>query len=178
MKLRMSRIARWGLSTARPTRRTAAPGSSRVSSRPHPAPPRAGALPLWERPPPVYRLGTPNGVKVTSMLEELLELGHSGAEYDAWKIDIGEGAQFGSGFVAINPNSKIPALLDRSDPVHPQRVFESGAILLYLAETFGALLTSDPAGRAAALSRLMWHMGWAPETGGGCGVLSAHARAR
>ena len=120
-------------------------------------------------------LGTPNGVKVTIMLEELLALGHKGAEYDAWLIDIGESEQFGSGFVAINPNSKIPALLDRSDPDHPQRVFESGAILLHLAEKFGALLPTDPAARTAALSWLMWQMGSAPFLGGGFGHFYAYA---
>jgi GST-like protein len=123
----------------------------------------------------LYSLGTPNGVKVTILLEELLAAGHAGAEYDAWLIDIGEGDQFGSGFVALNPNSKIPALLDRSDPAHPQRVFESGAILLYLAEKFGAFLPTDPAARTAALSWLMWQMGSAPFLGGGFGHFYAYA---
>ena len=110
-----------------------------------------------------------NGQKVTIMLEELIAAGHAGAEYDAWYIDIGEGDQFGSGFVEINPNSKIPALLDRSDPAKPQRVFESGSILLYLAEKFGAFLPTDPARRTEALSWLFWQMGSAPFLGGGFG---------
>ncbi|MEO7813973.1 MAG: glutathione-dependent disulfide-bond oxidoreductase, partial [Sphingomicrobium sp.] len=133
------------------------------------------ALPVGKHPLQLYSLGTPNGVKVTILLEELLAAGHTGAEYDAWKIDIGEGEQFGSGFVAINPNSKIPALLDRTDPAHPQRVFESGAILLYLAEKFGAFLPTDPAARTAALSWLMWQMGSAPFLGGGFGHFFAYA---
>ena len=142
--------------------------------------PTAGAtsertLPVGTHPLQLYSLGTPNGVKVTILLEELLAAGHGGAEYDAWKIDIGEGEQFGSGFVAINPNSKIPALLDRTDPAHPQRVFESGAILLYLAEKFGAFLPTDPAARTAALSWLMWQMGSAPFLGGGFGHFFAYA---
>ncbi len=132
-------------------------------------------LPVGAHPLQLYSLGTPNGVKVTIMLEELLALGHAGAEYDGWAIDIGKGDQFGSGFVAINPNSKIPALLDRSDPAHPQRVFESGAILLYLAEKFGALLPTEPAARTAALSWLMWQMGSAPFLGGGFGHFFAYA---
>ncbi|MDU0960131.1 MAG: glutathione-dependent disulfide-bond oxidoreductase, partial [Bradyrhizobium sp.] len=119
-------------------------------------------------------LGTPNGVKVTVMLEELLALGHAGAEYDAWLIRIGEGDQFGSGFVAINPNSKIPALLDRSGP-EPIRVFESGAILVYLAEKFGAFLPTEPAKRAECLSWLFWQMGAAPYLGGGFGHFYAYA---
>ena len=132
-------------------------------------------LPVGKHPLQLYSLGTPNGVKVTIMLEELLAAGHSGADYDAWLIDIGEGQQFSSGFVAVNPNSKIPALLDRSDPAHPQRVFESGAILLYLAEKFGAFLPNDPAQRTAALSWLMWQMGSAPFLGGGFGHFYAYA---
>src|SRR5271166_3380503 len=112
----------------------------------------------------LYSLGTPNGVKVTIMLEELLALGRVGAEYDAWLINIGQGDQFGSGFVAVNPNSKIPALLDRSGP-EPVRVFESGAILLYLAEKFGAFLPAGPT-RAECLSWLFWQMGCAPFLGG------------
>ena len=132
-------------------------------------------LPVGDHPLQLYSLGTPNGVKVTIMLEELLALGHIGTEYDAWLIDISEGDQFGSGFVAINPNSKIPALLDRTDPDHPQRVFESGAILLYLAEKFGALLPTDPAARTAALSWLMWQMGSAPFLGGGFGHFYSYA---
>ena len=135
-------------------------------------------LPLGAHPLQLYSLGTPNGVKVTIMLEELLAAGHAGAEYDAWLIDIGEGDQFGSGFVALNPNSKIPALLDRSDPAAPQRVFESGAILLYLAEKFGAFLPTAPAARAAALSWLMWQMGSAPFLGGGFGHFFAYAPAK
>ena len=135
-------------------------------------------LPVGDHPLQLYSLGTPNGVKVTIMLEELLAFGHVGAEYDAWLIDIGEGEQFGSGFVAINPNSKIPALLDRSDPASPQRVFESGAILLYLAEKFGAFLPADPAARTEALSWLMWQMGSAPFLGGGFGHFYAYAPAK
>jgi len=142
--------------------------------------PTAGAthdrtLPVGEHPLQLYSLGTPNGVKVTIMFEELLALGHAGAEYDAWAIDIGEGEQFGSGFVAVSPNSKIPALLDRSDPANPQRVFESGAILLHLAEKFDALLPAAPAARTAALSWLMWQMGSAPFLGGGFGHFYAYA---
>ncbi|MBY0235341.1 MAG: glutathione-dependent disulfide-bond oxidoreductase, partial [Burkholderiaceae bacterium] len=115
-----------------------------------------------------------NGQKVTILLEELLALGHAGAEYDAWLIKIGEGQQFGSGFVAINPNSKIPALLDRSEP-KPVRVFESGAILTYLAEKFGALLPTERAARAECLSWLFWQMGSAPFLGGGFGHFFAYA---
>jgi GSH-dependent disulfide-bond oxidoreductase len=126
-------------------------------------------LPVGEHPLQLYSLGTPNGQKVSIMLEELLAAGHDGAEYDAWYIDIGEGDQFGSGFVEINPNSKIPALLDRSDPDKPQRVFESGSILLYLAEKFAAFLPTDPAARTEALSWLFWQMGSAPFLGGGFG---------
>jgi len=122
----------------------------------------------------LYSLGTPNGVKVTIMLEELLALGHSGAEYDAWLINIREGDQFGSDFVAINPNSKIPALLDRSGPT-PIRVFESGSILLYLAEKFGAFLSKDVAARTETLNWLFWQMGSAPYLGGGFGHFYAYA---
>src|SRR5262249_47557337 len=118
--------------------------------------------------------GTPNGVKVTIMLEELLALGHSGAEYDAWLIRIGQGDQFGSGFVAINPNSKIPALVDRSGP-NPIRVFESGAILVYLAEKFGKFLPTELGARAECLSWLFWQMGSAPYLGGGFGHFYAYA---
>ena len=135
-------------------------------------------LPVGQHPLQLYSLGTPNGVKVTIMLEELLGAGHAGAEYDAWLIDIGEGDQFSSGFVALNPNSKIPALLDATDPARPQRVFESGAILLYLAEKFGAFLPPDPAARTAALSWLMWQMGSAPFLGGGFGHFYAYAPTR
>src|SRR5271157_4708673 len=122
----------------------------------------------------LYSLGTPNGVKVTIMLEELLALGHKGAEYDAWLIRIGEGDQFGSGFVKVNPNSKIPALLDRSG-AKPIRVFESGSILLYLAEMFGAFLPTEAAARAECLSWLFWQMGSAPYLGGGFGHFYAYA---
>jgi GST-like protein len=131
-------------------------------------------LPVGKHPLQLYSLGTPNGVKVTVMLEELLALGHSGAEYDAWLINIGEGDQFGSGFVAINPNSKIPALVDRSG-AEPVRVFESGAILLYLAEKFGAFVPSGGAARAECLSWLFWQMGSAPFLGGGFGHFYAYA---
>jgi len=134
-------------------------------------------LPVGRHPLQLYSLATPNGVKVTVMLEELLALGHAGAEYDAWLIRISEGEQFGSGFVAVNPNSKIPALLDRSGPA-PIRVFESGAILLYLAEKFGAFLPTDPANpgaRAECLSWLFWQMGSAPYLGGGFGHFYAYA---
>ena len=131
-------------------------------------------LPVGRHPFQLYSLATPNGVKVTVMLEELLALGHHGAEYDAWLIRIGEGDQFGSGFVAINPNSKIPALLDRSGP-KPIRVFESGAILLYLAEKFGAFLPTEASARAECLSWLFWQMGSAPYLGGGFGHFYAYA---
>jgi GSH-dependent disulfide-bond oxidoreductase len=143
--------------------------------------PTAGAthdkeLPVGRHPLQLYSLATPNGVKVTVMLEELLALGHAGAEYDAWLIRINEGEQFGSGFVAVNPNSKIPALLDRSGP-EPIRVFESGAILLYLAEKFGALVPppTQAARRAECLSWLFWQMGSAPYLGGGFGHFYAYA---
>ena len=122
----------------------------------------------------LYSMATPNGVKVTVMLEELLAAGHSGAEYDAWMIDIRSGDQFGSDFVAINPNSKIPALMDHSTP-EPVRLFESGSILLYLAEKFGALLPTDPARRTEALNWLFWQMGSAPYLGGGFGHFYAYA---
>jgi GST-like protein len=131
-------------------------------------------LPVGRHPLQLYSLATPNGVKVTVMLEELLALGHVGAEYDAWLIRIQEGEQFGSGFVTVNPNSKIPALLDRSGPA-PVRVFESGAILLYLAEKFGALLPAGGAARAECLSWLFWQMGSAPYLGGGFGHFYAYA---
>jgi GST-like protein len=134
----------------------------------------AHELPVGRHPLQLYSLGTPNGVKVTILLEELLAAGHSGAEYDAWLIDIGKGDQFGSGFVAVNPNSKIPALLDRSGP-KPIRVFESGSILLYLAEKFGAFVPRDPALRAECLSWLFWQMGSAPYLGGGLGHFYAYA---
>jgi GST-like protein len=131
-------------------------------------------LPVGRHPLQLYSLATPNGIKVTVLLEELLALGHSGAEYDAWLIRINEGDQFGSGFVAINPNSKIPALADHSGPT-PIRVFESGAILLYLAEKFGAFLPTDHATRAECLSWLFWQMGSAPYLGGGFGHFYAYA---
>ncbi|PZN95519.1 MAG: glutathione-dependent disulfide-bond oxidoreductase [Alphaproteobacteria bacterium] len=131
-------------------------------------------LPVGKHPLQLYSLGTPNGVKVTVMLEELLAAGHTGAEYDAWLINIGNGDQFGSGYVAANPNSKIPVLVDHSVSP-PQRVFESGAILLYLSEKFGAFLPTDPASRTAALSWLFWHMGAAPFLGGGFGHFYAYA---
>ncbi|MDE0759747.1 MAG: glutathione-dependent disulfide-bond oxidoreductase [Pseudomonadales bacterium] len=131
-------------------------------------------LPVGKHPLQLYSLATPNGVKVTVMLEELLELGHAGAEYDAYLINIGQGEQFGSDFVAINPNSKIPALLDRSTPV-PTRVFESGAILVYLAEKFNALFPIEPSERAECLSWLFWQMGSAPYLGGGFGHFYSYA---
>lgn len=131
-------------------------------------------LPVGRHPFQLYSLATPNGVKATIMFEELLELGHHGAEYDAWLIRINEGHQFGSGFVAINPNSKIPALMDRSGP-KPIRLFESGAILLYLAEKFGAFLPTEPAERAECFSWLFWQMGSAPYLGGGLGHFYAYA---
>jgi GSH-dependent disulfide-bond oxidoreductase len=131
-------------------------------------------LPVGRHPLQLYSLATPNGVKVTVMLEELLARGHAGAEYDAWLINIREGDQFGSGFVGVNPNSKIPALMDRSGPT-PIRVFESGAILIHLAEKFGAFLPIEPAARAQCLSWLMWQMGSAPYLGGGFGHFYAYA---
>jgi GST-like protein len=143
-------------------------------NRPIAGPTQDKDLPVGEHPMQLYSLGTPNGVKVTIMLEELLAAGHTGAEYDAWLIRISEGDQFGSGFVAANPNSKIPALVDRSGPT-PIRVFESGAILVHLAETFGAFLPTEPAARAEALSWLFWQMGSAPFLGGGFGHFYAYA---
>ncbi|WP_042859357.1 glutathione-dependent disulfide-bond oxidoreductase [Dickeya sp. NCPPB 3274] len=131
-------------------------------------------LPVGRHPLQLYSLATPNGQKVTILLEELLALGHSGAEYDAWLIRIGNGEQFGSGFVEANPNSKIPALVDHSGP-QPVRVFESGAILLYLAEKFGEFLPTDAAERAECLSWLFWQMGSAPYLGGGFGHFYAYA---
>ena len=131
-------------------------------------------LPVGRHPLQLYSLATPNGVKVTVMLEELLALGHTGAEYDAWLIRISEGDQFGSGFVAVNPNSKIPALLDRSGP-KPVRLFESGAILLHLANKFDAFLPHDGAERAECLSWLFWQIGSAPYLGGGFGHFYAYA---
>lgn len=143
-------------------------------NRPVAGPTHEQALPRGKHPLQLYSLATPNGVKVTVMLEELLALGHAGAEYDAWLIRINEGDQFGSGFVEVNPNSKIPALLDCSGP-QPVRVFESGAILLYLAEKFGAFLPSEPARRAECLCWLFWQMGSAPFLGGGFGHFYAYA---
>jgi len=143
-------------------------------NRPVAGPTNEAALPRGKHPLQLYSLATPNGVKVTVMLEELLALGHSGAEYDAWLIRINQGDQFGSGFVAVNPNSKIPALLDCSGP-EPIRVFESGSILLYLAEKFGAFLPTKPAQRAECLSWLFWQMGSAPYLGGGFGHFYAYA---
>src|SRR6266851_3931435 len=143
-------------------------------NRPIAGPTHEKELPVGRHPLQLYSLGTPNGVKVTIMLEELLALGHSGAEYDAWLIRIGEGDQFGSGFVAVNPNSKIPALMDRSGP-KPIRVFESGGILLYLAEKFGEFLPTEASARAECLSWLFWQMGSAPYLGGGFGHFYAYA---
>ena len=143
-------------------------------NRPIAGPTKEHVLPIGKHPMQLYSLGTPNGIKVTVMLEELLALGHAGAEYDAWLINIGTGDQFGSGFVDINPNSKIPALMDRSGPT-PIRVFESGAILIHLAEKFGAFLPTEPAARAECLSWLMWQMGSAPYLGGGFGHFYAYA---
>ncbi len=143
-------------------------------NRPIAGPTHDKDLPVGKHPLQLYSLATPNGVKVTVMLEELLELGHSGAEYDAWLIKIGDGDQFSSGFVDANPNSKIPALVDRSG-AEPIRVFESGAILIHLAEKFGEFLPTDPAQRAETLSWLMWQMGSAPFLGGGFGHFYAYA---
>ncbi len=143
-------------------------------NRPVAGPTHDKALPVGRHPLQLYSLATPNGVKVTVMLEELLALGHQGAEYDAWLIRINDGDQFGSGFVGVNPNSKIPALMDHSGPA-PVRVFESGAILVYLAEKFGAFLPTDLARRAECLSWLFWQMGAAPYLGGGFGHFYAYA---
>lgn len=143
-------------------------------NRPIAGPTHDKDLPVGQHPLQLYSLATPNGVKVTVMLEELLAMGHAGAEYDAWLINIGQGDQFGSGFVAVNPNSKIPALMDHSTAT-PQRVFESGAILLYLAEKFGALIPDDLSGRTECLSWLFWQMGSAPYLGGGFGHFYAYA---
>ena len=144
-------------------------------NRPVSGPTHEKELPVGKHPLQLYSLATPNGVKVTVMLEELLEAGHKGAEYDAWLINIGEGNQFGSDFVAINPNSKIPALMDRSTNP-PTRVFESGAILLYLSEKFGgAFQPRDLTKRAECWSWLMWQMGSAPYLGGGFGHFYAYA---
>ena len=147
-------------------------------NRPIAGPTHEQDLPVGKHPMQLYSLATPNGVKATIMLEELLALGHDGAEYDAWLINIADGPQFGSGFTAINPNSKIPALVDRSGPngeKQPLRVFESGAILLHLAEKFGAFLPQGGKARAETLSWLMWQMGSAPFLGGGFGHFYAYA---
>ena len=143
-------------------------------NRPIAGPTHEKELPVGRHPLQLYSQGTPNGVKVTVMLEELLALGHEGAEYDAWLIRIGNGDQFGSGFVAVNPNSKIPALVDRSGR-KPIRVFETGAILMYLAEKFGEFLPTEPAARAECLSWLFWQMGSTPYVGGGFGHFYAYA---
>jgi GST-like protein len=143
-------------------------------NRPVAGPTHDKALPVGRHPLQLYSLGTPNGQKVTILLEELLALGHVGAEYDAWRIDISQGEQFSSGFVEVNPNSKIPALLDRSGD-RPIRVFESGAILTYLAEKFGAFLPASQPARAECLSWLFWQMGSAPYLGGGFGHFYAYA---
>ncbi|MDT2022549.1 glutathione-dependent disulfide-bond oxidoreductase [Methylocella sp. CPCC 101449] len=143
-------------------------------NRPIAGPTHQKELPIGKHPLQLYSLGTPNGVKVTIMLEELLAAGHKGAEYDAWLIKIGEGDQFGSGFVDINPNSKIPALVDRSGKT-PIRVFESGAILVHLAEKFGAFLPTEQPARAETLSWLFWQMGATPFVGGGLGHFYAYA---
>ena len=143
-------------------------------NRPIAGPTHDKELPVGKHPLQLYSLGTPNGQKVTIMLEELLARGHKGAEYDAWLIRIGEGEQFGSGFVAVNPNSKIPALVDRSG-AKPIRIFESGAMLLHLAEKFGEFLPKDAAGRDECLSWLFWQMGSAPYLGGGFGHFYAYA---
>ena len=143
-------------------------------NRPTAGPTKEQVLPIGKHPFQLYSLGTPNGQKVTILLEELLAAGHAGAEYDAWLINIGESDQFGSGFVEVNPNSKIPALMDRSGP-EPIRVFESGAILVHLAEKFGAFLPASGAGRAECLSWLFWQMGSTPYLGGGFGHFYAYA---
>lgn len=145
-------------------------------NRPIAGPTHQRALPMGKHPFQLYSLATPNGIKIGVMFEELLAQGHSGAEYDAWLIDIGEGDQFSSGFVEINPNSKIPALVDHST-APPQRVFESGSILLYLAEKFGAFLPANPAGRTETLNWLFWQVGSAPYLGGGFGHFYHYAPA-
>jgi len=149
-------------------------GSFASINRPVAGPTHEKTLPVGRHPFQLYSLGTPNGQKVTILLEELLAAGHKGAEYDAWLIRINDGEQFGSGFVDVNPNSKIPALMDRSGPA-PVRVFESGAILLHLAEKFGAFLPQDPARRAECLSWLFWQVGSAPYVGGGFGHFYVYA---
>lgn len=153
---------------------TASGGTFANINRPVAGPTHEKALPVGKHPLQLYSLATPNGVKVTIMLEELLALGHTGAEYDAWLIKIGEGDQFSSGFVEINPNSKIPALADHSGDA-PVRVFESGSILVYLAEKFGAFLPTDTLARTETLNWLFWQMGSAPFVGGGFGHFYAYA---
>ncbi|MBM4228364.1 MAG: glutathione-dependent disulfide-bond oxidoreductase [Gammaproteobacteria bacterium] len=153
---------------------TASGGAFANINRPIAGPTHDKALPVGNHPLQLYSLGTPNGVKVTVLLEELLALGHAGAEYDAWLINILEGEQFGSGFVDVNPNSKIPALLDRSG-AQPVRVFESGAILLYLAEKFSAFVPAAGGARAECMSWLFWQMGSAPYLGGGFGHFYSYA---
>lgn len=143
-------------------------------NRPIAGPTHDKELEVGKHPIQLYSLATPNGVKVTILLEELLTAGHTGAEYDAWLVNIGDGVQFGSGFVDVNPNSKIPALMDHSGDT-PQRVFESGAILLYLAEKFGAFIPTDPAQKTEMMSWLFWQMGSAPYLGGGFGHFYAYA---
>ncbi|MFW8635266.1 glutathione-dependent disulfide-bond oxidoreductase [Cribrihabitans pelagius] len=149
-------------------------GKFASTNRPIAGPTHDKELPVGKHPLQLYSLATPNGVKVNIMLEELLAAGHQGAEYDAWLIDIGEGDQFGSGFVGLNPNSKIPALADHSGDT-PQRVFESGSILVYLAEKFGAFLPKDGAARTETMNWLFWQMGSAPYLGGGFGHFYAYA---
>lgn len=149
-------------------------GAFASTNRPIAGPTHNKVLPVGKHPLQLYSLATPNGVKVTTMLEELLALGHRGAEYDAWLIRIGEGDQFGSGFVDVNPNSKIPAMVDHSGP-EPIRIFESGSILLYLAEKFGAFIPKDIKGRTECLNWLFWQMGSAPYVGGGFGHFYAYA---
>jgi len=153
---------------------TASGGTFANINRPVAGPTHEKALPVGKHPLQLYSLATPNGVKVTIMLEELLALGHTGAEYDAWLIKIGEGDQFSSGFVEVNPNSKIPALADHSGDA-PVRVFESGSILVYLAEKFGAFLPTDTLARTETLNWLFWQMGSAPFVGGGFGHFYAYA---
>ncbi|MBW5415800.1 glutathione-dependent disulfide-bond oxidoreductase [Pseudomonas luteola] len=153
---------------------TASGGTFANINRPVAGPTHEKALPVGKHPLQLYSLATPNGVKVTIMLEELLALGHTGAEYDAWLIKIGEGDQFSSGFVEVNPNSKIPALADHGGDT-PVRVFESGSILVYLAEKFGAFLPTDTLARTETLNWLFWQMGSAPFVGGGFGHFYAYA---
>ncbi|SER18292.1 MULTISPECIES: glutathione-dependent disulfide-bond oxidoreductase [Pseudomonas] len=153
---------------------TASGGTFANINRPVAGPTHEKALPVGKHPLQLYSLATPNGVKVTIMLEELLALGHTGAEYDAWLIKIGEGDQFSSGFVEVNPNSKIPALADHGGDA-PVRVFESGSILVYLAEKFGAFLPTDTLARTETLNWLFWQMGSAPFVGGGFGHFYAYA---